>query len=482
MTEKTQPEDLTTLLTDFSENTLKKLTNSGLSPKDIEYLKKFDWQDATQATETIFNHAEKHQVSIALARRTKFGWQTFVIINSAIDNNLVSGGGIKLKQLADPHSNKSFSPLLTINIEAAQAMADKFAISGPYRYIGAESVPIGGAKMVGSAPSDGRSNEQATIEIIETAKPLLENFWGTAGDENVSYNLVAKTTKKLGLFHPQQGIAVGLGFEPKPTANLLDEICQLPTTIPGLDEITIIDMASSFTGLAALETIASSKGISLDKLTVAIQGTGTIGKPLLALLDEKGIKIAAVANKKGIVKTNDPTGLPVQTLIESIEENTREWTDGARKKFETLGLEFLAPKGSPAQSLTQAVDGLHLDVILPCATAHAVTQENMQQILTSLKNSPVKAIISLANDGIDHNTENALIRKGIIIPPDFINNFGVASLFALVFEKIKVKNAEDILTHLSTRTQKLVNTAIDIQNKHQTSARNFLPDLQASIK
>ena len=140
----------------------------------LELLKKFE----EKRPEIVFEWKD--------AETDAEGW---LVINSI--RNGSAGGGTRMRKGCDKREVESL----------AKTMEVKFSVSGP---------DIGGAKSgINFDPADPRKL-QVLERWFKAVKPLLKSYYGTGGDLNVDeIHDVIPITEKLGIFHPQEGTAVG---------------------------------------------------------------------------------------------------------------------------------------------------------------------------------------------------------------------------------------------------------------------------------
>jgi len=380
----------------------------------------------------------------SFVHRGPFGWQTVAVVGlDDCEQGFVAGGGMKLKPFKDPFSDETLTDLMLANVEAAGTMAEKFSVAGPFFESGA---PICGTKFLGAVPNTLPGTIEETIrDIVRTFGPLLMNCLGTGGDENAPFSLVRKVMMSLGYAHPQQGIIAGLGLPVRETCELLDRVCQHPVEVPLIGEVRLIDTAAGFTTFVALKTAA---GGEINGLRLAVQGTGALGLLLIGFLSEEEPIIVGVSSINGMV-AND-RGLDVAEIMAAVDRKPpRGWKESLE------GFRWFDVPLGVAENLTALISGRNLDAILPCATAHAVTGQNVESVLSALSGGK-KLLISGADDGVTSEAVGKLVENGVVVPPDFVVNAGVAAVFGMVEDGRVNDPDQDVLAMLRENTEEFI--------------------------
>lgn len=505
------------ITTEFEELPRRIFLMHGCNRNEVRHLEKAGFKDATELAQKLVPKMRDH-IRLCLARKADTGWQTFAIVDKErgiegsadsemcrgrglkgikilkkgnrekdsgdwssfrIVNPLVCGGGIKGKLFKDPHSEETLKDMIVQNIAAAAAMADKFGVAGPYHDHDEEvnGNSIDGAKyLVALREASEAIIREVIRDIVRSTRPLLEHLWGTAGDEIFSYKAVDDAVKAEGLMHTQQGIAAGLGLDVPGTCRNLDAACKAKTTLEGIGEIAVVDMASAYTAVETLARIAEMRDVRMEDMRIAIQGTGAIGRAALGLLSEHKVQVMSISNSNGCIRSGKP--LPILKLLETIElQPPRSWNKKAIEKLIAEGA--LSPDQvswregmAYDDSLAAGIEGVHLDAIMLCAGAHEVTERNQAAVLKVLERSPVKAVISASNGGINRRVEEELAKKGVLAPPDHTVNMGVARVFGQQLSKDPIPiEAGAILGDLKANIRGITTIAVNHQDLHKTPAR-----------
>jgi len=138
--------------------------------------------------------------------------------------------------------------------------------------------------------------------------------------------------------------------------------------------------------------------VTLKGATVAIEGFGNVGTFAMKFLTEKGAKVVAVSDSKGVIY--NPKGLDYQKLMD------------AKAKQGTV------TKYSDGKVLTDPeLFELPVDILIPGARPDVITDKNKDKV-------KAKLIVEAANIPMREETEEYFHKKGILIVPDFVANAG----------------------------------------------------------
>ena len=149
-------------------------------------------------------------------------------------------------------------------------------------------------------------------------------------------------------------------------------------------------------------------GLTLNGLTVAVQGFGNVGGVAARIFHEMGAKVVAVSDAIGGIY--NPKGLDIPALIGAMNR------DGGLANF----------SGGEAIGTKELLE-LPVDVLVPAATENQITADNAQRI-------QAKFIIEGANGPTTPAADAILQERGIFLVPDILANAGgvVVSYFEWV--------------------------------------------------
>jgi glutamate dehydrogenase (NAD(P)+) len=189
---------------------------------------------------------------------------------------------------------------------------------------------------------------------------------------------------------------------------------------------------------------------SIDKLLndnqndvkVAIQGSGNVARYTAIKLNEMGIKVIALSDRKGGIY--NPDGIPVKEIIEIREETgtVTEWDGGEKITNEEL--------------LT-----LECDVLIPAAVGRVITNRNAAglqcRILVEAANSPVTA-----------EADDVLKETGITVIPDILANAGGLIVSYLEWVQGHQKyfwSGDTVIDELTKRMKSTFTRVVDFSEK-----------------
>ncbi|MCW5883101.1 MAG: Glu/Leu/Phe/Val dehydrogenase, partial [Anaerolineae bacterium] len=140
------------------------------------------------------------------------------------------------------------------------------------------------------------------------------------------------------------------------------------------------------------------RGKSIEDVTVAVQGFGSVGRTVALLTQGKGASIVAVSDSRGGVY--NPHGLDVEALIQHKQQT------GSVVGF----------PGSEGMTNAELL-GLAVDVLVPAAMENQITAFNADHIQAPL-------IVEAANGPTTPAADRILRDKGIELIPDILANTG----------------------------------------------------------
>ena len=152
------------------------------------------------------------------------------------------------------------------------------------------------------------------------------------------------------------------------------------------------------------------RGTDLRSLRIAIQGFGTVGAGLAALLDEHGVRIVAIADAEGLLEHE--AGLPIPTLL------------AARSPLGTID-RTRVPAGIRRRARDEWLD-TDAEVVVPAAVADAITMKNVDSVKAQI-------VLEAANLPVGGDAEAALHARGVTVVPDFVANAGAAIGYAMLW-------------------------------------------------
>jgi glutamate dehydrogenase (NAD(P)+) len=161
-------------------------------------------------------------------------------------------------------------------------------------------------------------------------------------------------------------------------------------------------------GVFCLESALEKQGRSMDGVTVAVQGFGTVGSFFAKLIGELGAKVVAISDSTGGV--HNARGVDVAAAF------AHKRSGGSLSEF----------KGGDRITNDELIT-IDCDVFAPCALEQAVTEENAAAV-------KAKLIVEGANGPVTPAADDILESNGVLILPDVLANAGgvVVSYFEWV--------------------------------------------------
>ncbi|MEM4397552.1 MAG: Glu/Leu/Phe/Val dehydrogenase [Candidatus Woesearchaeota archaeon] len=138
--------------------------------------------------------------------------------------------------------------------------------------------------------------------------------------------------------------------------------------------------------------------ISLDGVSIAIEGYGNVGTFAHKFLSDWGAKIVAVSDSKGVIYNEK--GLDYEELMKVKQETGSV-------------INYKNGKVLPNKEIFE----LKVDVLIPAALPDVINESNY-------KNVKAKVIVEAGNIVMSEEIEGKLHHKGVLIVPDFAANAG----------------------------------------------------------
>ncbi|HSB47148.1 MAG TPA: Glu/Leu/Phe/Val dehydrogenase [Candidatus Bilamarchaeum sp.] len=167
-----------------------------------------------------------------------------------------------------------------------------------------------------------------------------------------------------------------------------------PASVGGLPH----ELGSTGFGVATATKVAvEHMGKNLNGMTVAIEGFGNVGTFTMKFLTEWGAKVVAVSDSKGTIYNKD--GL----------------------KYEEM-MKVKAEKGTVTAAHGEKLDAaklfeLPVDILVPGARPDVINKDNVGHI-------KAKIVAEAANLPAKYEIEQVLMKKGVVVLPDFVANAG----------------------------------------------------------
>lgn len=163
--------------------------------------------------------------------------------------------------------------------------------------------------------------------------------------------------------------------------------------------------STGFGVVQSAKVAAELSGFPLKAASVAVEGFGNVGSFAVKFLEELGAKVVAVADSRATAYRK--SGLDFKTL------------SAVKRKRGTVG------EYPGAERLShEDIFGLPVDILIPATVTDVINESNRNKI-------KAKIIVEGANIPMREHIEEELVRRGILIVPDFVaNSGGVVSSYA----------------------------------------------------
>lgn len=247
----------------------------------------------------------------------------------------------------------------------ARAMTWKNSLAG---------LPFGGAKS--GIVWDGKADRDLLMKSFARAiKPFVPDMYVAGPDMNVGEAQMKAFVEEIGINNSATGKPTDMGGLPH----------ELGSTGFGVAEST--EVAVKYTDF------------DMEGARVAIEGFGNVGTFTAKFLDEKGAKIVAVSDSKGVIYNEE--GLDVGKLIDvkSKMGSVTKYEDG--EVFEESSELF----------------GMDVDILIPGARPNVIHDGNKDVV-------KAKLIVEAGNIPIPVEIEEEYHAAGRLVVPDFVANAG----------------------------------------------------------
>jgi len=247
----------------------------------------------------------------------------------------------------------------------ARAMTWKNALAG---------IPFGGAKSGIKAPGNAPNKAALVAAFAAKIAPLVPSHYVPGPDMNMGES-------EMAIFEDVIGTPKASTGKPADRGGLPHELG-----------------STGFGVFLATEVALEHAKIPISGATVALEGFGNVGTFTAKFLTEKGAKVIAVSDSKGTVYLEG--GLSYDLLMKT-------------KKEKGTVTAYPGAKVLPAADLF----GMKCDVLIPGARPNVIREDNMGAI-------KARVLVEAANIPMTPAVELALVKKGIVVVPDFVANAG----------------------------------------------------------
>ncbi|MGA7617683.1 MAG: Glu/Leu/Phe/Val dehydrogenase [Thermoanaerobaculia bacterium] len=218
------------------------------------------------------------------------------------------------------------------------------------------------------------------------------------------------------------------------------------------------------TGYGVVFTIREAlRELNMDpeKTTASVQGFGNVAQYAVELLGKIGVTVRCVSSwdqseQKSFTFRRE-SGVDFAELLKI----TSPFGEIDRAKATKLGYEVL-----PAEAWIEQ----DVDILVPAALEHQITEENVGKI-----SARVRIIAEGANGPTTMEADEALAKRGIFLIPDFLANAG--GVTTSYFEQVQSNmnyfwEKDEVLARLDTKMTAAFHAVLDVAKKRKVSMRD----------
>ncbi|MEK7611319.1 MAG: Glu/Leu/Phe/Val dehydrogenase [Patescibacteria group bacterium] len=189
--------------------------------------------------------------------------------------------------------------------------------------------------------------------------------------------------------------------------------------------------------------------VASEKLTIAIQGMGSVGGVFAKLASEAGFKVVAISDSKGGIKSEKSLDI----------EKVLAWK---QEKGTLAGF----PGTTPIRN--EALLELPVDILVPAALGDVITEKTAAKI-------KAKMILELANGPTTSGADVILNKKGVTVVPDILANAGGVTVS--YFESVQNLSGQKwteakVNKELEKQMKKAFTAVIETSQKYNTDLRS----------
>jgi len=290
----------------------------------------------------------------------------------------------------------------------ARAMTYKFAIL---------DMPVGGAKSGIFADPASPDRDKIIAAYGRQFAPFLKQLMYIPGaDMGTSDEDVARIYEYAGM----------------------KEMAPSGMTLREKEGMPLEDHLTGYGVVVAAKTACEFIDLSMDGATVAIEGFGKVGGGVARYMARSGAKVVAISSIEGAVY--NPDGLDVEKMLEM------------RKKF---GDKVVLEYEDAEQIKKEELFTLPVDILVPGARPYVINKDNVDKI-------QAKLISPGANIPVTEEADEILLKRGVVVLPDFIANSG--GVIAATLDRMSASEEQAfklVEEKISSSIKKVLSEALD---------------------
>jgi glutamate dehydrogenase (NAD(P)+) len=290
----------------------------------------------------------------------------------------------------------------------ARAMTYKFA---------ALDMPVGGAKSGIFAAPSSPDKDKILAAYAKHFEPFLKQLMYIPGAD------MGTSDEEIGKIYKYAGMT-----EMAPSGMTLKEKEGMP----------LEDHLTGYGVVVAAKAASEFIDLPMEGANVAIEGFGKVGGGVARYMARSGAKVVAISSIEGAI--HNPDGIDVEKMLEM------------RKK---LGDKVVLEYKDAKQIKKEELFTLPLDILVPGARPYVIHEKNADKI-------KAKLISAGANIPVTEEADKILLKKGIVVLPDFISNSG--GVIAATLDRMEASEEQAfklVEERITSSTNKVLSEALD---------------------
>ncbi|MFB0562545.1 MAG: Glu/Leu/Phe/Val dehydrogenase [Candidatus Lokiarchaeia archaeon] len=290
----------------------------------------------------------------------------------------------------------------------ARAMTYKFA------YL---DMPVGGAKSGIFANPSSPDKDKILAAYAKSFQPFLKQLIYIPGAD------MGTSDEEIGKIYKYAGMT---------------ELAPSGMTLKEKEGMPLEDHLTGYGVVVAAKAASEFIDLPMDGATVAIEGFGKVGGGVARYMARSGAKVVAISSIEGAI--HNPDGIDVEKMLEM------------RKK---LGDKVVLEYKDAKQIKKEELFTLPVDILVPGARPYVIHKKNADKI-------KAKLISAGANIPVTEEANKILLKKGVVVLPDFISNSG--GVIAATLDRMEASEEQAfklVEDRITSSTNKVLSEALD---------------------